>query len=76
MHIGIEFVDAERRVTHHDRIHVQVPRDFHVHNDSVAAALMTLVGRSCPIVTFNFPISTRCAGTSNSGSSSWAGWTW
>jgi hypothetical protein len=38
-----------------------VPPDFHTHNDSVAAALMTLVGRSFPAARFNFPISQRCA---------------
>jgi hypothetical protein len=43
------------------RIHFSVPPDYHVHNDSVAAALLTLVGKSCREVTFNFPISQRCA---------------
>lgn len=40
-----------------------VPPDFHVHNDSVAAALLTLVGRSHTAIHFNFPISRYCAAT-------------
>lgn len=38
-----------------------VPPDFHTHNDSVAAALMTLVGPRFANVTFNFAISEHCA---------------
>jgi hypothetical protein len=38
-----------------------VPPDFHTHNDSVAAALMTMAGHRASHVRFNFPISTRCA---------------
>lgn len=38
-----------------------VPRDFSSHNDSVAAALMTLVGRHPTVASFNFPISDHCA---------------
>lgn len=37
------------------------PPDFHTHNDSVAAALMTLVGRESRAARFNFPISRYCA---------------
>lgn len=44
-----------------DNISFSVPRTFHTHNDSVAAALLTLTGRSCPHVRFNFPISAHCA---------------
>jgi hypothetical protein len=40
-----------------------VPPDFHTHNDSVAAALMTLAGDRHREVTFNFPISPVCAET-------------
>jgi len=38
-----------------------VPADFHTHNDCVAAALMTLLGRTYPDVALNFPISSHCA---------------
>lgn len=44
-----------------DQIYFEVPPDFHTHNDLVATALMTLVGRAAPVVRFNFPISQRCA---------------
>lgn len=44
-----------------DTVWFTVPRDFHTHNDSVAAALMTLIGRTFPVVTFNFPVSQHCA---------------
>jgi hypothetical protein len=40
-----------------------VPPNFHTHNDCVAAALMTLVGRQYSEVTFNFAISRFCADT-------------
>jgi hypothetical protein len=53
--------DARLGVSRHDRVHFSVPRDYHVHHDSVAAALLTLLGRTCAEVTFNFPISERCA---------------
>jgi hypothetical protein len=59
--VRIQRVDDRRRRTRNDEISFEAPPDFHTHNDSVAAALLTLVGRSCPVVTFNFPISTRCA---------------
>lgn len=38
-----------------------VPPDFHTHNDSVAAAVLTLLGRRSRQVEFNFPISPHCA---------------
>jgi hypothetical protein len=53
--------DAQLGVSRHERIFFSVPRDYRVHNDCVAAALMTLVGATCPVVSFNFPISERCA---------------
>lgn len=49
--------------TRHDDIFFAVPPDFHAHNDLVATALMTLVGRNFPLVSFNFPISEHCAAT-------------
>lgn len=42
-------------------VHFAVPDDFHSHNDSVAAALMALLGKQPSVVRFNFPISERCA---------------
>jgi hypothetical protein len=53
--------DAAAGVTRVDEVFFTVPSDFHTHNDSVAAASLTLVGRSCPRVSFNFPISPQCA---------------
>jgi hypothetical protein len=50
-----------RGLTAWERVWFSVPDDFHTHNDSVAAALLTLVGRQYPAVTFNFAISRRCA---------------
>lgn len=44
-----------------DTVWFTVPPDFHTHNDSVAAALLTLVGAQYRHVTFNFPISRFCA---------------
>ena len=46
-----------------DEVSFSVPADFHTHNDAVAAALLTLVGTTYSGVTFNFPISRRCADT-------------
>jgi hypothetical protein len=43
------------------RFFFQVPADFRVHNDLVAASLMTILGYAHPVVEFNFPISRRCA---------------
>lgn len=59
--IDIVKEDALLGVSRHDRVHFSVPRDYHVHNDSVAAALLTLLGRTCAEAAFNFPISERCA---------------
>jgi hypothetical protein len=55
--------DSVRGITRVNRISFSVPPDFHTHNDSVAAALMTLVGKTFPVVAFNFPISEHCATT-------------
>jgi hypothetical protein len=46
-----------------DHIYFEIPSDFHVHNDLVAAALLTLVGNQARRVEFNFPISEHCAAT-------------
>ena len=59
--LGIAWADERRGLTVHDAVHFSVPRDYHAHNDAVAAALLTLVGRWYPAVTFDFPISVRCA---------------
>lgn len=63
---GLLAIDVARRFPHtssvvRKQVTYSVPVGFHVHNDCVAAALLTLVGRTCPRVTFNFPISERCA---------------
>lgn len=44
-----------------DQISFEVPPHFQVHNDCVAACLMTLCGTKYDEVDFNFPISTYCA---------------
>lgn len=44
-------------------VHFSIPPGYHVHNDSVAAAALTLVGTAAEVVTFNFPISAFCAET-------------
>jgi hypothetical protein len=59
--VAIARPDAARGLTVRDQVWFSVPADFRTHHDSVAAALMTLVGRTYPIVTFNFPISRHCA---------------
>jgi hypothetical protein len=59
--IDIVTDDARRGISRHDRVRFAVPRDYHVHNDAVAAALLTLLGRTCSQITFNFPISEHCA---------------
>ena len=55
--------DETRGQTAYDTLWFSVPSDFHTHNDSVAAALLTLVGRRHSSVRFNFPISRHCADT-------------
>lgn len=55
--------DERTGQTAYDELWFEVPPDFHTHNDSVAAALMTLVGRRYRAVRFNFPISDFCATT-------------
>ena len=59
--VAIARPDAARGLTVRDQVWFSVPADFRTHHDSVAAALMTLVGRTYTIVTFNFPISRHCA---------------
>ncbi|RIK41863.1 MAG: hypothetical protein DCC58_11850 [Chloroflexi bacterium] len=61
LHIWISYEDAEVGQTVLDEVTFSVPADFHSHNDSVAAALMTLAGERFDEVEFNFPISSRCA---------------
>jgi hypothetical protein len=53
--------DGNAGQTRVDEVFFSVPGDFHTHNDSVAAATMTLVGTMFSEVTFNFPISRDCA---------------
>jgi hypothetical protein len=59
--IDIVRTDSLAGVVQHDQVHFAIPRNYHVHDDCVAAALMTLVGETCPVVTSNFPISEHCA---------------
>jgi hypothetical protein len=61
--VGIGVEDAAAGLTTWDEIYFKVPADFHAHNDTVAAALMTLAGRKYSEVSFNFPISSFCADT-------------
>lgn len=61
--VVIAATDDARGQTVYDRVTFSVPPDFHAHNDAVAAALLTLVGRRYAVVTFNFPISDYCATT-------------
>ena len=61
--VGIGVEDDQAGMSTWTDIEFDVPPDFHTHNDAVAAALMTLVGRKYAEVTFNFPISTFCADT-------------
>jgi hypothetical protein len=59
-------IDPERgpgAARHIDPIWFTVPADFHTHNDSVAAALLTLVGQRFRSVSLNLPISRYCAET-------------
>src|SRR5688572_9467875 len=53
--------DAASGTTRADVISFSVPRDFHTHNDSVAAALLIMSAFQYAHVTFNFPVSTTCA---------------
>jgi hypothetical protein len=59
--IGVTAEDHVAGATVHEVIHFSVPRDFHVHNDSVAAALLSLVGANYRSVGFNFGVSACCA---------------
>ena len=61
LEVSIAREDARAGVSVADDIYFSVPADFHAHNDLVAAALLTLVGGARPVVSFNFPISSRCA---------------
>ena len=61
--VDIATENAAARATTHDQLSFSVPADYHAHNDLVAAALMTLIGRTATVVTFNFPISSHCAAT-------------
>ena len=55
--------DARVGQTVSDEVSFGVPTDFHTHNDSVAAALLTLVGKACTSAELNFLISQHCADT-------------
>jgi hypothetical protein len=55
--------DDVRGVTHAGEFFFDVPPDFHVHSDLVAAALMAVMRRGCGDVRFNFPVSAHCAAT-------------
>jgi hypothetical protein len=59
--VGMEHAAAP--ITIHDQLTFSVPPDYHAHNDLVAAALLTLIGRTAKQVSFNFPISSHCAET-------------
>lgn len=61
LRVRVQRDDPARGVSRVDEITFAVPTDFHTHNDAVAAALMTLVGRTFSVVSFSFPISQRCA---------------
>jgi hypothetical protein len=61
--VRIFMEDARAGQTVSDVVSFAVPADYHVHNDSVAAALLTLVGKTCNSVSFNFPVSRHCADT-------------
>jgi hypothetical protein len=61
--VHVQAEDLRAGQTRLDHVSFSVPPDFHVHNDSVAAALLTLVGRTCTSAEFNFPISKHCADT-------------
>ena len=59
--IQVSQEDVPAGQTVHSSVHFAVPPGFRVHNDSVAAALLTLVGKTCTTVSFNFPVSQHCA---------------
>jgi hypothetical protein len=61
LEVRIAREDPRAGVTVVNDISFSVPPDFHAHNDLVAAALLTLLGRQYRVVSFNFPISARCA---------------
>src|SRR5262245_19829444 len=61
LEIDLTLEDAQAGQTVCDTISFEIPHDFHSHNDSVAAALLTLIGSRYPAVRFDFPISERCA---------------
>lgn len=62
LHVRIVREHADGRPARREQVYFGVPAGFHAHNDLVATALMTLVGRTCRQVVFNFPVSARCAG--------------
>src|SRR5687767_5867898 len=61
--IRIAREDAESGQTVADQVVFSTSAGFHVHNDLVAAALMTLAGHSYSSASFNFPVSEFCAET-------------
>jgi hypothetical protein len=63
LRIDVATEHAARQMTLFDQLTFSVPADYHAHNDLVAAALLTLIGRTASHVTFNFPISSHCATT-------------
>jgi hypothetical protein len=61
--VHIQTEDLRAGQTRVDLVSFRVPPDFHTHNDSVAAALLTLVGKACSSAELSFPISQYCADT-------------
>lgn len=61
--LRVTFASTYRRPAAPIDIQFEVPADFHTHNDSVAAACMTLLSTSARAVTFDFGISEQCATT-------------
>lgn len=61
--IGIERAGGASGRTVRDTIAFELPHGYRVHNDLVAAAMLTLVGSDATTVRFNFPISEHCATT-------------
>jgi hypothetical protein len=59
--VRVQAEDLRAGQTRLDDVSFSVPPDFHTHNDCVAAALITLVGKVCTSAEFNFPISQQCA---------------
>ena len=59
--VALGHSDERKGVTTWQQVWFSVPADFHTHPDSVAAALMTLVGNQYRAATFNFSISSYCA---------------